>query len=213
MKKRKKLVYMPKAHWKETMGFDIEKEFEIYQYLCGTLKSKRKINKIDEQKQFRKYKLWKNYVEETLQKCNGDQLEEFYHFLKLNEMECEMDGGMNTSFLLPFSIAFVSGGLAQYIYTICDESGSWLDMSYIHQLMSIGLFGIIFAVLGIIVVLFFIVFVILLFALLPMFLFLYISKQYARNKYMAYFWRDYIEIVEAAIKRKNKQKDNEESKG
>ena len=201
MKKRKKLVYKPKAYWKETVGFDIEKEFEIYKYLCGTLRSKRKINRIDEQKRFRKYNLWKKYVEETLQKCDVEQLEEFYHFLKLNKMECEMDGGMNTSLLVPLIVALISGVLVQSVFSI--EKVTILIPSEFNYSLGVYVVGsVILYILGT-----------LLAGAMLMGAFWAAMKPFIKNKYRMAFWRDYIGIVKAAIKEKNKQKENEESKG
>lgn len=192
MKKRKKLVYKPKAYWKETVGFDIEKEFEIYKYLCGTLRSKRKINRIDEQKRFRKYKLWNKYVEETLQKCDVEQLGEFYHFLKLNEMECEMDGGMNTSLLVPLIVALISGVLVQSVFS--TEEVASLRSGELNDILGVYVVGsVILYILGT-----------LLAGAMLMVSFWVVMKPFIKNKYRMAFWRDYIEIVESVIQEKNK---------
>ena len=156
MRQRKKLVYKPKEYWKNAIGFDIKKEFLIYQFLCGKLRWARQVKKIDEEKRFTEYKSWRKYVEGNLTECDADRLMEFYHFLKLREIECNINMGTDTSLWIPVMVALFSGIIVQCVFMM-SEAGISIDFGFIQELMQKGLSGILGACIGIIVILVFIV--------------------------------------------------------
>ncbi len=205
MRQRKKVVYKPKEYWKNAIGFDIKKEFLIYQFLCGKLRWAREVKKIDEEKRFTEYKSWRKYVEGNLTECDTDRLMEFYHFLKLREIECNIDIGMDTSLWLPVMVTLFAGIMVQCILMM-SEAGTSIDFGFIQELMQKGLSGILWACIGLIVILFFIVIILAFVTLMPLVLLYTVVKPHIKSKYMIAFWRDYLEITEAVMAEKNKQK-------
>ena len=205
MRQRKKLVYKPKEYWKNAIGFDIKKEFQIYQYLCGKLRWAREVKKIDEEKRFTEYKSWRKYVEGNLTKCDADRLMEFYHFLKLREMECNIDIGMDTSLWLPVMVALCAGIIVQCVFMMSEADIS-IDFGFIQELMQKGLLGIFGACIGIIVILLFCVIIVAFVILMPLVSLYTVVKPHIISKYMIAFWRDYLEITESVMTEKNKQK-------
>lgn len=209
MGNKKSLVYKPKEWWKNEVGFDIDKEFLIYQYLCGKL-SKRKIKKIDKEERFCRYKSWQEYVEGNLEKYDSEMLNEFYHFLKLNEIECDVDGGMNILFIIPLVVALVSGGLVQSIFLLSTEKSISIDFGSIYEIMLNSFWGTIFALIGITVAFVCIILLFVVFMAMLMSPFLTVIRPYINSKYKVAFWKDYLEITKAVLKRNRKEIDKSE---
>ena len=114
MSRKNKQINNREEYWRKK-GFDSNREFLIYQYLCGRLRRQSKINKIDKSKQFRTYKSWKEHIEGIVNAYKEDELSEFYHFIILRERACDIDISVSTSLLLPIVVALIGGIVAQNV--------------------------------------------------------------------------------------------------
>lgn len=202
MKHKKYLAYNPKEYWKKEIGFDVDKEFVIYQYLCGNLKAARKIKRIEEDKRFREYKSWRKHAEEIIRKCDAETLREFFHFLKLQDMECNIDVGMHTSMITPFFVALLGGELIQVVIQLGSAISDQMDFTPVLQVMSKGgIESALALIAAAILFCFFIGFTAILVTAV-IFPFGFVWKRYIRSKYLTAFWRDYLDITKAVIEEK-----------
>ncbi len=182
IKKKQRNNY--EEYWKKR-GFDSNKEFLIYRYLCGKSRRWPKINKIGKSELFRTYESWKEHIEGIINNYEEDKLSEFYHFVKLKERACDIDISVSASFLLPFIVALIAGmtapelmkGLMSYAeYKI----NNWIEFIAVMIGFIISIM-IIFA--GTVIILREV--------LLP----------YITSKKETSFWKDCLEIVEEKLKK------------
>lgn len=190
MKRREKVGYTLRKYWKDTKGFDSNEEFQIYQYLCGNLKEKA-AKKIDEKKKFKKYKTWREHVEELLKDWDNDTLSEFYHFIKLERRYCDIDMGMHTSFAMPFVITITAGALIPWLLNSDFLEGIEIQqMGIIEQFFMFILFLVIIYI----------------FAIVLAFTIVSILSPYVKSKNEMVFWEDYLEIVESKMESRKLKK-------
>lgn len=184
MSRKRKQRNRLEEYWKER-GFDGDKEFLIYQYLCGSLRGKAKINKIDKSKQFTKYESWKEHIEGIIMAYKGDELSEFYHFIRLRERECDIDINISTSLMWPIVAAIVSGIIAQNAIEMLMSFAKYKITNWI-EFMAFSIV-LIFSV----IMVFFCITV----------LFYNTLGSYIKPKNKASFWSDCLEIIEEQYKK------------
>lgn len=182
--------YDPKQYWKEKLEFDSNEELLIYHYLCGNIK-KREIKKIDSAKRFNEYKLWKKHVEKIIQKCDNEELLEFYHFIRLSSRLCNNIMGLHTNFALPLVVSIIASWFIPKLLDTVFYSN--LQMQHSSVLENIILFVIYF-------------FVITIFFFLAACFFIYFLRDYINSKRESVFWEDYLEIIEEEINNQNLKK-------
>lgn len=187
MWRRKKQENIPKEYWKKK-GFDSDKEFVIYQNLCGNLKAKKKIEK---EKQFYKYMSWREYVEEKIEKYDEETLTEFYHFIKLKRRQCDIDTGMHISIFIPLVVAVISNGIVQCVietminlYSPENASGNY-DLNVLGLILGIAAMSVLMFILG----------------LSMYFLLRDVMDPYVKSKNETSFWEDCLEIVKNKIEK------------
>lgn len=187
MSRKKKQRNNHEEYWKER-GFDSDKEFLIYQYLCGRLKRQSKINKIDKFKRFCTHKSWKEHIEGIVNSYEEAELSEFYHFIKLRERECDIDISASTSLLLPIVVAIIAGMLTQYVISMSSsftkyQINSWIGfIGFIIALILVIIFNGIVIIGGL------------------TYIFYNTLGPYIRSKNKASFWADCLEIIEEKYK-------------
>lgn len=193
MCRKKKQVNALKEYW-EKEKFDSNTEFLYYQCLCGNIKGKTKINKIDEHNRFRDYKSWRQHIEEILKGYDEDKISEFYHFIKLRERQCDIYMGMNLSMFAPFMVALVAGILVQFEMEMVQS----FSQNSFSNVIGIIVYSIMF-ILGAIILVF-----VLCFALYA------VVNPYVKSKNEVNFWTDCLEVVEEYIK--NEKENNREKR-
>lgn len=180
MKKEKQNKYNPRQYWKDKIGFDSKEELLIYQYLCGNIR-KKDAKRLDESKKFQEYKTWRQHVEEILNECDIDELEEFFHFVKSNSRICDNDMGMHVYLALPLSSSIVGGAFMPRLLDLAWDKNIQLQQYTFGE--SVALFAI--SVLAICII----------FLAILWFL-MFFLKGYINSKNEIVFWEDYLEIVE-----------------
>lgn len=178
-----KNTYNPKQYWKNKIGFNSNEELLIYQYLCGTIKRKN-LRQLDTTKKFHEYKAWRNHVEKTFINCENDNLLEFYHFIKLNSRSCNSIKEIYTHFAMPLIVSIVAGG---FINSILSSSTLVQQSSFLGQF-------ILFIISCFLIIMFFIIIT---------YIFMHFFKDYINSKNEIFFWKDYLEIVEIEINKRN----------
>lgn len=177
-----------RKYWRE-QGFNSSDEFLAYQYLCGNIRSKKKINKMAQNKRFENYESWREHIEEILGQYDRDRRTEFYHFAKLSKRQCDISMGMHTSAFAPFMVALIAGILTQGIVEIVKYYSKNKILSEIEFIVNyIGLI-----LLG--ALLFFILIIVFYILVIP----------YIESKNEVSFWADCLEIVEEYNIRHNEE--------
>lgn len=184
MNRKKKQRNNYEEYWKKR-GFDSNKEFLIYQYLCGKSRRWPKINKIDKSELFHTYESWKKHIEGIINTYEEDKLSEFYHFVKLRERACDIDISVSASFLLPFIVALITGitapDLMKGLMSFAEyKINNWIE--FIAVMIGLSIF---------IMIIFVGMVIILNKVLLP----------YITSKKETSFWKDCLEIVEEKLKK------------
>lgn len=179
---RRKQKNIQKKYW-SGKGFDSNKEFLIYQLLCENLRSRTKIRKIDKTLLFYMHKPWREHIESILNNYDINDMEEFYHFVRLQKRKHDINFGIQTSMMIPLIVALVAGILAPSTLNFITYMSN--NMSSIYRLT-----------------IFFIILIITIFilTLTLVFIFNVALSPYINYKNKIYFWTDCMEIVEDKLK-------------
>jgi hypothetical protein len=94
-------------YWKRMLGYDYNSEVNIYKFLCGEIKRRKKI-KIPVGKQFKSYSAWKNYLRLSYNKKELGEIKEFYRYLNYMKRVQNTTYGLNDTFIIPFVVALIT---------------------------------------------------------------------------------------------------------
>lgn len=180
---RRKQKNIQKKYW-SGKGFDSNKEFLIYQLLCENLRSRTKIRKIDKTLLFYMHKPWREHIESILNNYDNNDMEEFYHFVRLQKRKHDINFGMQTSMMIPLIVALVAGILAPSTLNFITFTANNISIFY-----ELAIFFIILIIMMMLILVFMFV-VIFNDALSP----------YIDYKNKIYFWTDCMEIIEDKLK-------------
>lgn len=178
-------------------GFNENKEFKIYQYLCRNLKGKKEKNNIEDNKKFKTYQEWRNYVDDFLEKLDIDALIEFSHFLRHRKREDEIDDKIMRLFLMPLFVAIFASGSVSIISNKINLNMDPLslripqEINFIMYLLFIAIEILVLVVIG--------GFIFISVAAITWLIYEALIKQMVESYFKSYFWTDYLEIVEDAI--------------
>lgn len=190
-----------REYWKRMLNYDYGKEYNIYKYLCGGMRHKWQEKKIAEERRFKTYSDWKEYVMACYKTSDLNELKEFYRYLKRGRRIEKSARGIPNGIILPLSVALITTIATDASWrNIFSESlkviRSFVDMygmSLIAGIISI-VGGIIFLVCIILVVLV---------ILVPIFfLIMKVLKTAISEGEIEAFYEDYIEIVDEVIAQK-----------
>lgn len=176
---RRKQKKIQENYWSKK-GFDSSKEFFIYQFLCEHLKSRTKIRKIDNALLFYRHKPWREHIESILNNYDSNDLEEFYHFVRLQRRKWDTDLGMQTSMFVPLTVAITAAILTECITTLLRINVS-------------NVFEIILLIIAIIVI-------DIITTIAMVFIFNIVLNPFIKSKNQIHFWTDCMEIVEDQLK-------------
>ena len=187
-----------REYWKRMLNYDYEKEYNIYKYLCGGMRHKWQEKKIAEERRFKTYSDWKEYVMTCYKTSDLNELKEFYRYLKRGRRIEKSAKGIPNGIILPLCVAAVTtivtdaswrkifGDSLEVIHSLVDTYGWSLIVGII--------LGIIFIVCIILVVL--VIFVPIFFLITKMF-----NTAISEGEIEA-FYEDYIEIIDEVIAQK-----------
>lgn len=189
------------VYWEERIGYNFKKEFDIYKYLCGNMKRKSQLRKIDDEMRFETYSAWERYVKSRFVGQNPDRLMEFSKFLNMHRRKEKTVDAISLNFFLPFYIAIMAGifvpdimkmdwavlgKFAIEIVNIFMLAQRWVEKVFVILVM---------VVLVLLIMVFMIIIGFMIIGpLIPMF------KDIFRSGLVFGFYDDYIKIVESTIK-------------
>lgn len=169
-KKRPKRKYA--TYWKETAGFDCQKELQIYKFLCG-----RRMRQRPEIKYcFTRKEDWKKYVYSQYADRNVEQLQNFLFYLEQAKRDVKDEEKITVNYMLPISAALIAGCLV-------PAGIEWMNPSEDIEsvLLVVGLVLLILWILGVIY---------------------NAIKSVFDNSDKKYFYNDYMEIITEIIQKK-----------
>lgn len=104
-KKRPKRKYA--AYWKETAGFDCQKELQIYKFLCG----RRMRHKPEVKYCFTRKEDWKKYVYSQYADRSVEQLQNFLFYLEQAKRDVKDEEKITVNYMLQISATLIAGCL------------------------------------------------------------------------------------------------------
>ena len=190
-----------REYWKRMLNYDYGKEYNIYKYLCGGMRHKWQEKKIAEERRFKTYSDWKEYVMTCYKTNNLNELKEFYRYLKRGRRIEKSAKGIPNGIILPLCVALIT--------TIATDA-SWRNMfgeslevirSFVDMHGMNLIVGIISIILGIIPIVCIILVVLVI--LVP--IFFLITKMFntaISEGEIEAFYEDYMEIIDEVIAQK-----------
>lgn len=121
-KKRPKRKYA--TYWKETAGFDCQKELHIYKFLCG----RRMRHKPEVKYCFTRKEDWKKYVYSQYADRSVEQLQNFLFYLEQAKRDVKDEQIINLNYMLPIFAALITGS---YISCVIEQAIRMKDIEII----------------------------------------------------------------------------------
>ncbi|MCI8427443.1 MAG: hypothetical protein HFJ03_07930 [Lachnospira sp.] len=116
--KRNKRKSFIKANGIKNYGFDFDKEFNKYLFLCGEKIKKSQWKKLDDNDKFYTYEEWETSIKNKYTVYSMKALEQFYKYLN----HCQRKIQPHKEFINPYVSALFTAVMTFYITVLCTET-------------------------------------------------------------------------------------------
>ncbi|MDE5803676.1 MAG: hypothetical protein K2I22_12240 [Lachnospiraceae bacterium] len=190
-----------REYWKRMLNYDYENEYNIYKYLCGGMRHKWQEKKIAEERRFKTYSDWKEYVMTCYKTSDLNELKEFNRYLKRGRRIEKSAKGIPNGIILPLCVALIT--------TIATDA-SWRNIfgeslevirSFI-DMYGISLIAGIISIIGGIIFIVCIILIVLVILVPIFFLIMKVLNTAISEGEIEAFYEDYIEIIDEVIAQK-----------
>lgn len=200
---KSKCANNPAKYWEKKLNFEINKEIQIYNYLCGNHTKKKIINGIPENRRFSRYADWRKYVINSIYELDKDTLNEFYHFIKYQKRTADDYSNSLFSLLIPIFVGVLVALIANIVTNEKMQQAFQTLFSVFNQINGNNQIALLYKITLYIfcIALIFIFYIItILVIIIPVsFLILIILKHINSSKSESAFWEDYLQIVKDVI--------------
>lgn len=118
-KRKEKISY--KSYWESMLGYNYDKEFAIYNFLCDKKTKSKTMKRIPANKRFDTYFAWENHVESLYSNAPLGELREFYKYLNNKSRTNDNHSNLNINILLPIMITIISVVITPLLFEITNN--------------------------------------------------------------------------------------------
>ena len=180
--RKKKVNVGYRTYWERMLGYNYNREFTIYNFLCGQEIKGKELKKIPADKKFRTYSAWEDYVKSLYQNGPLSELGEFIKYLNFRKRMDSVSNMLTHNLLIPLMIMLLSVWVVPVLYNI-PQSCPKIDNFGISLLILLLQFGLVIGSIVLIMIM--------------------VSKAVLNSKQVGVFYEDYMKIIDRIIADKN----------